>query len=292
MSPFVRARSGVKVRAPGPRDTRTVLEFLDRNAAENVFLSYLVRRDGLERAGGSRAWHLADRDGLLCGVCAAIGNVVPAADGEEAARALAAAVGAIRPGTQSLVGERTCVSAMWDVLRGRSPRPRLIREEQPYYVLDRAALDRIPRVRVTALRLRLAAPEDLDVLVRASADMLREEILDDPWARDPAAFRAQVWRMIRERTIFVGEVQDRVVFKAHVNVRTPHAVQVSGVYTLPDHRARGHAGDAMRALSAKLLQEHPEVCLYVNGGNAAAIRTYESVGFRRIATFMSLFFDP
>ena len=120
--------------------------------------------------------------------------------------------------------------------------------------------------------------------------MLREEILDDPYARDPAAFRAGVWRMVQEGAIFVGEGHHGLLFKAHANVRTPHAVQISGVYTVPGQRGRGHARAGLRALAALLLEESPALCLYVNGENRAAIRAYEAVGFRREGTFKTIFF--
>jgi predicted GNAT family acetyltransferase len=292
MSLFARPRAGLRVREAGPADSARLLAFLDRKPAENVFLSHLVRRDSLERARGSRSWHVAEHEGEVQGVCVNFSNVVPAVDGEEAAAELGRALGRLRNGTQSVVGERSAVSALWDMLRRRAPAPRLIREEQPFYVMERSALLTSESSKTGGVRLRLAAGEDLDILVRACADMLREEILDDPYSRDPAAFRTQVWRLVQENAIFVGEAGGRIVFKAHANVRTPLAAQISGVYTLPEHRSRGYATVGMAALAERLLTEHPVLCLYVNRDNDAAIRTYEAVGFRRTGTFKSIFFGP
>jgi predicted GNAT family acetyltransferase len=291
MSFFSRVRTEFRVRTAGAGDTPRMLEFTERDPAENVFLSYLLRRDGLERGLEARSWVLAERDREVCGVCLASGNVVPAVAGEEVARALAEAIAVLRSGTRSLVGERSAVNAMWEVLRRRAPAVRLVREEQPFYVLNREGFARAGGARAPALRLREAKSEDLDLLVAASADMLREEILDDPYGRDPVAFRAQVWRMIQERAIYVGEEKGRVIFKAHANVRTPLAAQVSGVYTLPPYRGKGHARAGMRLLAQRLLADHPRLCLYVNLENAAAIRAYEACGFRRAGTFKSIFFE-
>lgn len=291
VSLFTRARPGLRVRHAGPADARRVLLWLDARPAENVLLSHLVRREGFGRTTDGRIWLLAERDGELCGVCVAAANLVPAAAGEDVAFALAAALGTIRPETQSLVGERAVVTRMWDVLRRRGPAARLVREEQPFYVLDRTGFVAAGGADGSRLRLRAARSEDLDLLVHAAADMLREEILDDPYGRDPVGFRAHVWRMIQEGAIFVGEVGGRVVFKAHANVRTPLAAQISGVYTLPTHRGRGHATAGMHVLAERLLRDYPRLCLYVNLENAPAIRTYEAVGFRRAATFKSIFLD-
>jgi predicted GNAT family acetyltransferase len=288
VSLWARARAGCAAREAAPRDVPAILEFLDRRPAENVFLSYLLRRDGAETFGGRALWHLAERDGEPVGACLSAANVVPAVADEDAARTLAARIGRIRPGAQSLVGERAAVNALWEVLARRSPRPRLVREEQPFYVLGRGDLARAAAP--ARVSLRRAGAADLDPLVEACAAMLREEILDDPHARDPAGFRAGVWRMIAEGAIFVGEGRDGLLFKAHANVRTPLAVQISGVYTMPGQRRRGHARACLRALAALLLEENPTLCLYVNGENRAAIRTYEAVGFRRTGTFKTIFF--
>ncbi len=289
MKAFLHPHDGLRVRSTVPSDLEGALGYLECKPAENVFLSHLLRRDGLQRSW-SRTWHLAERGGRACGLCAAASNVVPAAEDAHVARALARSIGGIPPGTQSLVGERACVAALWEALRRHAPPPRLVREEQPFYVLDRDGFSAAESPPPPRVRLRRARPDDLDVLVTSSADMLREEILDDPRERDPVGFRAQVWRMIREGDIFVGEQAGRVVFKAHASVRTPLAAQVSGVYTLPEHRGNGNARAAMHALSERLLRDHPQLCLYVNAGNQAAIRTYEGAGFRRAGTFSSIFF--
>lgn len=288
MSLFTRVRPGLRVRHPAARDVERILDFLDRRPAENVFLSHLLRRDGLAPYTLARAWHLAEREGEIRGVCVVASNLVPAAEDEDAAHALGEALGRIRPGTQSIVGERDAVAALWERVGPSAPRVRLLREEQPFYVLG--AGDRRPAA-TGELRLRRARPADLDLLVDASAEMLREEILDDPHARDPVAFRAQIWRMIGERAIFVAERAGDVVFKAHVNVRTPFAAQISGVFTLPEHRARGYATEAMRTLSDWLLREVPLLCLYVNRENVAAVHAYEAAGFRRAGTFQSIFLE-
>lgn len=306
MSLFAHVQTGVRVRPALPADAQPVLDFLARDSAENVFLTHLILRHGLAHGPGSRDWYVARDDGEVRGACTTRGNLVPAAADEDVARALARAVGTIRPGTLSLVGERSAVNAMWERLRRRAPTVRLVREEQPFYVIGRGAGDGDTRGSSAlahrpaggaafelgpGLGLRLARGDDLDLLVHACADMLREEILDDPCSRDPVGFRAQVWRMIRERSIYVLEAERCVVFKAHANVRTPGAVQVSGVYTLPDQRGKGYATAAMAAVVRELLRHHLRVCLYVNRGNVAAIRTYEAAGFRRTGTFKSIFFD-
>lgn len=290
MSFFARTRPALRVRLASPRDVEAVLAFLDGNPAENVFLSYLVRRDRFTQNAALRAWHLAARDGEVRGVCLTASNVVPAAADGDAARALADALGGLRAGTQSLVGERSVVNAVWASVAPRSPRARLVRDEQPVYALARGAPVAGDGEAQRPLALRLARGEDLDLLVEAAADMLREEIHDDPYARDPVGFRTQVWRLIQDQAIWVFEVDGRVVFKAHANVRTPLAVQVSGVYTLPAHRGRGYARAGMAALARRLLRDRPLLSLYVNRENAAAIGAYEAVGFTRAGTFKSIFF--
>jgi hypothetical protein len=287
---FTRTRQGPRVRLAAADDLAPALDFLDRKPAEHVFLSYLVRRDRFAHNDLTRCWYLVWRDGRVRGVCLVASNLIPAADDEDAARALAQAVGSVRSGTHSLVGERTVVNALWEGLGGRAPAVRLVREQQPLYVIGRGTSVAVPEDAGAPLSLRQCRADDLDLLTDAVADMLREEILDDPYARDPLGFRAQVWRMIREGSIWVLEAGGRVVFKAHASVRTPLAAQVSGVYTLPAYRGRGYARAGMAALARRLLEAHPLVSLYVNSENEAAVRAYEAVGFAQAGTFKSVFF--
>ena len=95
--------------------------------------------------------------------------------------------------------------------------------------------------------------------------------------------------MIQDEAIFIGEADGTAVFKAHATVRTPHAAQISGVYTVPAERRRGYGRAGMEALARRLLQDHPHLCLYVNADNTPAIRVYEAAGFRREGTFKSIF---
>ena len=56
---------------------------------------------------------------------------------------------------------------------------------------------------------------------------------------------------------------------------------VRGVFTAPDERDRGFSKSVCSALVKRLLDEGREVMLYVSKDNAAALRVYRSVGFRK-----------
>jgi predicted GNAT family acetyltransferase len=77
-----------------------------------------------------------------------------------------------------------------------------------------------------------------------------------------------------------------------VSAITADAAQVSGVFTPPARRRRGHARRGLSELCARLLERVPAVCLFVNDFNAPAIALYHALGFRVIADWASAFYDP
>lgn len=269
-----------------PEDLPEVTSLLDRDPVSAVFVASRVQAVGLDpaRLGGELWGHVVD--GRLEALCHAGANLVPVQAGPEAVRAFAER--ARRQGRRcaSIVGERSAVAAMWDLLEPTWGPARDVRERQPLMAIDHA-----PDVPADPL-VRRVRPEELDVLVPACVAMFTEEVGVSPIAADGGTlYRARVAELIRGGRAFARIEDGRVLFKAEVGSVTDKACQVQGVWVPPELRGRGLSSPGMAAVVEHALRDiAPVVSLYVNDYNEAARATYRRVGFTDHGTFMSVLF--
>lgn len=269
-----------------PEDLPEVTSLLDRDPVSDVFVASRVQAVGLDpaRLGGELWGHVVD--GRLEALCHAGANLVPVQAGPEAVRAFAER--ARRQGRRcaSIVGERSAVAAMWDLLEPTWGPARDVRERQPLMAIDHA-----PDVPADPL-VRRVRPEELDALVPACVAMFTEEVGVSPIAADGGTlYRARVAELIRGGRAFARIEDGRVLFKAEVGSVTDKACQVQGVWVPPELRGRGLSSPGMAAVVEHALRDiAPIVSLYVNDYNEAARATYRRVGFADHGTFMSVLF--
>src|SRR5262249_13509141 len=88
--------------------------------------------------------------------------------------------------------------------------------------------------------------------------------------------KQQIERNIAEGRTDVLELEGKLVFKADVAWKSPHGAEISGLYTVPDHRHRGLATLGLGQLSRQLLSALPLVTLR---GNEAVSRVARRVGY-------------
>jgi ribosomal protein S18 acetylase RimI-like enzyme len=248
-----------------------VLAFCAADPVERVFLEDVARR----RLGRFRA---VERGGEVEALCHVGTNIVPSGHGCEAF-ADAAARG--RP--RMIIGEQAAVGELWSAAARRLAAPREDRPGQPVYSLEDAPPP-------GGTRVRAATHDDLDLLVPACAAAHREEIGTDPLERDPDGFRWRTRAQIDEGRSWLWLDGTTILFKAEASAWTPSAVQLQQVWTDPGARGRGHARRALSDLCRLLLERVPHVCLFVRPENAPALRLYEAIGMRRVATYRSLLF--
>ena len=209
----------------------------------------------------------------------------PAAAGAELARSLREVGVPLR----YVVGRLDLVDALWQEIRGDLPAPMWVRHNT-LYALPRGGLA-APAEGPGHGRLRRPSLADLPWLVNASARMDLEDRGVDMKAEDLDGLeRYMVWLM-GERLVFLWEDDaGRPVFKAQAACLGPLGALVEGVFTEPEARGRGVAGRALRAMSSELLERTPRLGLYVNTDNVAAVRLYESVGYRPVGAYRSVYF--
>lgn len=248
-----------------------VLEFCARDPVERVFLEDIARR----RLGQFAAIESGGRIEALCHVGA---NLVPA--GERVGR-LSHAVDGRAP--RMMVGEEGPVSELWSELRDEFPRPLDDRPGQPVYVLR----DHPP---ASDSGLRQARPDDLDVLVRASAHAYKEEVGIDAYARDPEVFRWRTRSQIELGRSWIWLEGGTVLFKAEASAWTQSAVQLQQVWVDPSVRGRGYGRAGFADLCSLLLEETPVVCLFARPENGTAHALYRGAGMTIGGMYRSLIF--
>ncbi len=270
----------------GDRDA--VIAHLGRRPQENLFLLDMAGRHGRRPAPGEMRTELAValRSGRIVGVAGLRPSVVFDADVEpEAVTAFipfleTLGVGLMKSGVPA-------VDQVWLELRRRSPRCAIVDRHEGVYLLresDARLVEPGP-----GLTVRSADVDDLEPLVVAARESLREEGRPDPFEGDVRNFRRWVrGRIPRARVV---EDEGRIVFVGYADVQRPDGWLIQGVYTWPEARGRGVASRGMSALCREAFAAGADhVQLAVVEGNAAGIGLYEKLGFAAFARLRTILF--
>lgn len=267
-------------------DLAQVRELLARDPVADVFVAARVEAVGLDpaRIGGEMWGHVVD--GRLEALCHSGANLVPAQAGPEAVAAFAERAGRVGRRCASIVGERSSVAAMWQLLEPVWGPARDVRACQPLM-----AIDADPVIEPDPL-VRRVRPDEIDLLLPACVAMFTEEVGVSPVSADGGAlYRSRVAELVRGGRAFARIEDGRVVFKAEIGSVTAAACQVQGVWVPPDLRGQGLSAPGMAAVVVAARRHlAPSVSLYVNDYNTAARSTYRRVGFTDRGTFMSVLF--
>jgi predicted GNAT family acetyltransferase len=179
------------------------------------------------------------------------------------------------------------VTRLWEQLaRRRSHRVWLDRFETSYAVTpDAAGLAEA----VGERRLRRADSDDLEALVFAARESLREEARPDPFAGDVRGFRRWVsGRLPRARLV---EVDGRVCFVGYADVQRRDGWLLQGIFTWSEARRRGHAAAGTSAMCREAFSAGADhVQLAVVDGNDNAQRLYEGLGFKPCGRLRTILF--
>jgi RimJ/RimL family protein N-acetyltransferase len=266
-------------------DRGAVLARLARRPADNLFLIDVAARLGAPPPPGEPRSEVAAafEGGALAGVAALRPSV--SFDAETAPEAIDALLPHVETlGVGLIKSAKPGVDHAWEGLRRRGRRALLDRRETAYAL-------RVPSPRPGAPRSRPAEAADLEALVVAARESLREEERPDPFAGDARGFRRWVQgRISRARVV---EHAGRVVFVGYADVQRAEGWLIQGVYTWPGFRRRGFAAAGVSDLCREAFAAGAShVQLAVVEGNAAGERLYEGLGFEPIASLRTILFAP
>jgi len=271
-----------------PADREAALRFLSRDAVANLFLLDLVANLGRSPSPGEARTEIvaAWRDAQIVGMLSLHPTVILDANaGKEAVEAFIPYLERIKVGL--LKSSVPSVDLLWERLSARRRRRVIIDRIETAYALYPG--DAKPIALSEAESARRARDSDLDDLVVAARESLREEDRPDPFVGDAEGFRRWVrGRVARARVV---EFAGRVAMVGYADVQRPEGWLLQGIYTWPECRQRGLASFGVSELCREAFGAGAHhVQLAVVAGNAAAQRLYEGLGFRTFAKLRTILF--
>jgi len=280
--------AGLEARPVGPADRDAAVRFLSRDAVANLFLLDLAANLGRPPFPSERrteyiaAWY----HGEIVGVLGLHPTVI--LDAHASPEAVAAFLPHLERIKVGLVKSPVpTVDLLWNQLTARSSRRVIIDRIETAYALDPKEAQWIERG--AGRSARRARSADLNDLIFAARESLREEDRPDPFLGDADGFRRWVrGRVARARVV---EIAGRVAMVGYADVQRPEGWLLQGVYTWPDCRRRGIASFGVSELCREAFGAGADhVQLAVVEGNVAALRLYEGLGFRPFAKLRTILF--
>lgn len=269
----------------GMRDA--ALALLATDPVANLFLIDVADRLGQPPSPGEAPCEMvgAWRDGELV----AVGSLRPSiAFSAAPPDVLTAFLPFLEPIGMGLIkSSAETVDTLWRGLgRSRNRRVVLDRIETAYAVRESEA--RLAPIREHE-SVRDANLDDLERLIVAARESLREEHRPDPFAGDIRGFRRWVrGRVPRARVVESG---GGITCVGYADVRLRAGWLLQGVYCWPEARRLGFATAAVSDLCHEAFSAGAEhVQLAVVEGNAAAHRLYTRLGFRSCGLLRTILF--
>lgn len=272
------------VRALSVDDRDEALELCARDPAANVFVAARIEEGALRSMPGSLLGYRAD--GRLQSLCWASANVVPVECDAEASEAFAARIRRWQRGCASIFGPTDQVHAIWEHLAPHWGHPRAIRAVQPLMVTRSPS--HVLGIRADP-RVRVARPEEVDLVLPAAAAMFTDEIGYPPYRGSSRSYRALIAGLVGQGHTIVWAEDREVLFKADVGSAAIGTAQIQGVWLAPRLRGQGLAKPLMAAATDLILDRIASLAtLYVNDFNAPARATYRAVGYREVGSFTTV----
>jgi len=182
------------------------------------------------------------------------------------------------------------VDLLWERLSRRQRRRVYLDRRETTYELNRAhGLISSHESAAPDIAFRRASIEDLDPLIYAARESLREEQRPDPFLTDAVSFRGWVHGRIPRARLAV--VDGAVRFVSYADVQLEAGWLIQGVYTWPDSRRMGLARYAMSAICREAFAAGADhVQLAVVDGNEPARALYEGLGFTPCGSLRTILF--
>jgi len=258
------------------------LAFLAARPVHTVYMAGFIRDNGLVNPLNRGIFYgCRDRAGRLIGI-ALIGHVTQVEVLCDAALRALARTAQDCSTAHVIMGEQSAIQSFWEHYAPGGQTPRIACRELLFE-------QRLPVETANVPGLRLATTDDLDLILPVQACMAEEECGVNPLAVDPAGFRERCALRVARGRIHVVVEAGRLLFKADVMAETPEAIYLEGVYVNARERGRGLGRACLLQLGGALLSGSRVICLLVNERNGEAIAFYQKAGYRRRATYDTIY---
>ena len=182
---------------------------------------------------------------------------------------------------EMIVGERQTSDALAEAFAPSSIR---IRYDQHLYMCT--SVRDVPQIPI-----RFAKEKDEETILNYSAQMIAEDLQENPMERHPERFTASVRSKILRNKCLVGEQEGEICYIIDIGTQFRLGCQLGGTYVPPKFRGQGISTKATAAVCHLMLSLCDCVTLHVHEKNIPAIRCYEGVGFHPVTPFRLLSFQ-
>ena len=261
-----------------------VLSALAVPTLTNVVMAGFIRDNGLVSPQNRGRFYVCRNNSDKLEGVALIGHSILFDALSESAIEGFASVARRDPSPHLLMGEHNAVQRFWSYYAEEGQTPRHV---CPVLFLRR---DEQFQPRQDVPELRLARPEDLELVVRAQAAMAVETSGVDPLRKDPIGFRQRYLRRIDNNRVWVLMQNRRLIFKLDVITETPDATYIEGVYVTREERGKGVGQSCLAAVGRRLLERTKAVHLFVETENTRTIAFYLKLGFDIAGQYDLLYF--
>lgn len=277
-------RTRTPVRSLTRSDVDDALELCSRNVPAHVFVAARI----LESAHtGTMSSAMGVReDGHLTSLCWASANVVPVETSGTSRALYAERIRRWRGRVASLLGPREEVVDLWDSLEPHWGPARAVRSHQPLL-----ATSTLPSALGVDLdpRVRPARPDEVDLVLPAAVHMFTAEIGYAPFSGNSRSYRGSLAALVAQGHTYVVVEDGEVIFKTDIGSLALGCAQLQGVWLAPRLRGQGLAGPMLASVMEQVMAgPAPMVSLYVNDFNAAALATYDRLGFAPVGDFTTV----
>lgn len=270
----------------GHGDTNEVLDFLATQTVDAIFMTGLIRDNGIESPLNRGSFYgLRESDGSLAGV-ALIGHATLVEARTEEALASFARLAQRSPHAHVIVGKQEKIERFWNYYGDRGQRPRQICRELLFEQRSPALmLEPVPE-------LRRATLADLELIVPVNAALAEAESSVNPLHTDAEGFRNRLRHRIEQGRVWVWTKGDQLIFKVDVMAEVPGVTYLEGVYVHPEERGRGYGSRCLSQLGQLFLSHGQSICLLVNELNKDAQVFFFKVGYKLRGCYDTIFLQP
>jgi len=270
----------------GRRDEPEVIEFLSARPLHTVFMSGLVRDNGMVSPRNRGSFYGSRKLSGQLEAVALIGHATLVEAHTENALIGFARMARRCQNAHLIRGEQESINIFWSHYADPGHEPRRICSEH---------LFEISRARpgfADLAGLRLAEMSDLEKVINVNASLAFAESGINPLQQDPSGFRSRAMRRIEQKRMWVWVEDSRLMFKADLIGETPDVAYLEGVYVHPEERRKGYGSRCLSKLVSLLLAQKRSICLTANDQNKIAMAFYPKVGFEFCSHYETIYLRP
>jgi len=261
---------------------RTVFPFLQQDPVLHTIIMSNVheRANGTARAEDEPSYFASVHDGDVIGVAMRTPGraVYLGALREDLAEVIADAYADVLPELSGVAGDRPAAkrfAARWCERRGG------LATETKGTRLHK--LGSLTPLSADGGGPRLMRADEVDLISSWGNDGFAEEL--------GTGYREWAERLLRQQTMWIWEADGEPVSMVGYHLPIFGVCRVGPVYTPPERRRHGYAGALTSHVSAEILAQGNQACLYTDLGNPTSNKIYHQAGYRPVADFVDVEFS-